>query len=129
MAMTKELVTIEFRYRDIPKGDYDSEHRSKTITIGVFDTLEEAIAEGNKAMEVFEKHFKLNTAWNRKERFSKNGGCFGYPNKLITPLAYLQTPFDFYAKITTLTYGDVEQTISEVLEAVKRHKKYCNNSE
>jgi len=58
--MTKELVTIEFRYRDIPKGEYDSEHKSKTITIGVFDTLEEAIVEGNKAMEVFEDYFKLN---------------------------------------------------------------------
>ena len=46
--MTKELLTIEFRYRDKPKSDSDSEHRSKTITIGVFDTLEEAIVEGNK---------------------------------------------------------------------------------
>ena len=126
--MTKELLTIEFRYRDIPKGDYDSEHKSKTITIGVFDTLEEAIAEGNKAMEVFEDYFKLNTAWNTKDRFSKNGGCFGYPKRLITPLAYLQTPFDFYAKITTLTYGDVDQTILEVLEANKRYKEYKLNT-
>jgi hypothetical protein len=75
-------------------------------------------------MEVFEKHFKLNTSWNKKERFSKNGGCFGYPNRLITPLGYLQTPFDFYAKITKLTYGDVEQTIAEVLEAGKRYKNH-----
>jgi len=121
--MTKELLTIEFRYNDIPKGEYDSGHRSKEITIGIFDTLEEAIVEGNKAMEVFEKHFKLNTSWNKKERFSKNGGCFGYPNRLITPLGYLQTPFDFYAKITKLTYGDVEQTIAEVLEGVKKYKR------
>ena len=122
--MTKELVTIEFRYRDIPKGEYDSEHKSKTITIGVFDTLEEAIAEGNKAMEVFEKHFKLNPHYNKKERFSTNGGCFGYPKRLITALGYLQSPFEFYAKIEKLTYGDVDQTIIEVLEAGKRYVEY-----
>lgn len=127
--MTKELLTIEFRYRDKPKSDSDSEHKSKTITIGVFDTLEEAIIEGNKAMEVFEKHFKLNPHWNKKERFSKNGGCFGYPHRLITALAYLQAPFDFYAKITQLKYGDVEQTISEVLESVDRYKEYEKQNE
>lgn len=125
--MTKELLTIEFRYRDIPKGEHDSGHPSKTITLGVFDTLEEAIVEGNKALEIFEKHFKLNTAWNKKDRFSKNGGCFGTACRLVTPLAYLQTPFDFYAKIEKLTYGDVEQTITEVLEATERYKKYKNS--
>ncbi len=126
--MKKELLTIEFRYNDVPKGEYDSEYKSKTITIGVFDTLEEAIAEGNRAMEVFEKRFKLHVfPGNRnagKERFSKNGGCFGSTNKLITALAYLQTPFEFYAKIQTLNYADVDQTITEVLESNKRYKEY-----
>ena len=122
--MTKELVTIEFRYHDAPKGECDSEYKSKKITIGIYDTLDEAIVEGNKALEVFEKHFKLNPAWNKKDRFSKNGGCFGYPQRLITPLAYLQTPFDFYAKITQLKYDDVEQTIVEALDAVKRYKEH-----
>ena len=127
--MTKELLTIEFRYHDKPKSEAFSGHESKTITIGIYDTLEEAIVEGNKAMEVFEKHFKLNTAWNKKERFSTNGGCFGYPNRLITPLAYLQTPFDFYAKIEQLKYDDFEETISEVLEANKRYKEYQLNNQ
>jgi len=125
--MTKELVTIEFRYNDAPKGDHDSDYKNKKITIGVFDTFDEAATAGNKALEVFEKHFKLNPAWNRKERFSKNGGCFGEPQRLISALAYLQTPFDFYAKITKLTYADVDETINEVLEAVKRYKKYENS--
>ena len=124
--MTKELVTIEFRYYDKPKYDGDSGSATKVITIGVFDTFEEAIVEGNKALEIFEKHFKLNTAWNKKDRFSKNGGCFGSANRLISPLAYLQCPFDFYAKITKLTHADTEQTILDVLEAQKNyieHKK------
>ena len=122
--MTKELLTIEFRYHDKPKNEAFSGHETKRITIGIYDTLDEAIVEGNKALEVFEKHFKLNTAWNKKDRFSKNGGPFGYPNRLITPLAYLQTPFDFYTKITQLTYADVDETISEVLKALERYKEY-----
>jgi hypothetical protein len=122
--MTKELVTIEFRYHDKPQYDRDSGSATKKITIGIFDTFEEAIIEGNKALEVFEKHFKLNTAWNKKDRFGKNNGCFGSATRLITPLAYLQCPFDFYAKITKLTYGEVEQTILDVLDATKRYREY-----
>lgn len=124
--MTKELLTIEFRYHDAPKSEHDCESKSKEITIGVFDTLDDAIVEGNKVLEVFEKHFKLNTAWNKKDRFSKNGGCFGYPKRLISQLAYLQTPFDFYAKITQLKYDDVEETIFEMIEADRRYHEYKN---
>lgn len=128
--MKKELLTIEFRYHDVPTGEYDGGSRTKTITIGVFDTIEEAIIAGNKALEVFEEHFKLNTAWNKKRRFSKSGGCFGSTERLITPLAYLQCPFDFYAKITPLKYADVQLTILEVLTATERYKtfKSCTNA-
>lgn len=126
--MTKELVTIEFRYHDKPKYDRDSGSETKTITVGVFDTLEEAIIEGNKVLEVFEKHFKLHSFPNgrvaSKDRFGKNNGCFGSATRLISPLAYLKTPFDFYAKITKLTYSDVEQTILEVLDATKRYREH-----
>jgi hypothetical protein len=79
-------------------------------------------------MEIFEKHFKLHVFPNKgeakKERFSKNGGCFGSKNTLITDLAYLQTPFSFFAKITTLNYNNVETTILEVLEVNKRYKEH-----
>lgn len=127
--MTKELVTIEFRYLDKPRSDHFSGNETKTITVGVFDTLEEAIVEGNKALEIFEKHFKLNTAWNRKERFSKNGGCFGSEKRLISNSAYLQTPFSFFAKITKLKYDDVEESILGVLEAGKRHREHKQKQE
>lgn len=128
--MEKYLVTIEFRYTDAPKYEDDlQQYISKTITLGVFDTRDEANLSGNKALEIFEKYFKLNPHWNRKERFSNNGGCFGSPNSLVTPLAYLQTPFDFYAKVTKLKYDDVEQTIINAIEATKRYKKFCNNKD
>lgn len=114
--MEKYLVTIEFRYNDSPNGE--------VITIGVFDTRDEANLNGNKALEVFETKFKLNPNYNKKRRFSNNGGCFGYPESLISDSAYLQTPFAFYAKVTKLKYDDVEQTINNVLEKIKKYNEF-----
>jgi len=122
--MKKYLLTIEFRYSDAPKFENDLTSQNKTVTIGVFDEFDTAAIKGNEVLEVFEKHFKLNSHYNRKERFSKNGGCFGSPKTLITDLAYLQTPFSFYAKIETLNYLNIEQTILDVIESAKRYKEY-----
>lgn len=127
--MEKYLVTIEFRYSDAPKNEYNITHHSKTITIGVFDEFDTACVEGNKALEIFESNFKLNSNWNKKERFSKNGGAFGNKHTLISNLAYLQTPFEFYAKIETLKYLPVEESIEDVLQAVDRYKKYKTSLE
>jgi hypothetical protein len=126
--MTKELLTIEFRYHDVPKGDWDSSYKSKIITIGVFDTLDEAIIEGNKVLEVLENKFDIHTFPDgrkaNKDRLGKNNGCFGSANRLVTNLAYLKTPFSFFVKIEKLTYADVEQTILSVLESEKRYKEH-----
>lgn len=130
ITMEKYLVTIEFRYNDDPNyGDNLSQYVNKVITLGTFDTRDEANLIGNKALEIFEDKFKLNSYYNKKERFSNHGGCFGYPNDLITELAYLQTPFSFFAKITKLKYDDVEQTIVNAIEACKRYEEYKNSNQ
>jgi len=122
--MEKYLVTIEFRYNGLSKDGKSTDNKNKIVTIGVFDTSDEAITKGNEALQVLEKQFKLNPHYNTKDRFSKNGGCFGSPKYLITNLAYLQTPFSFYAKITKLNYFDLEQTIFEVVESGKKYREY-----
>jgi hypothetical protein len=118
--MKKYLVTIEFRYTS--KREYSSGgnmYINKTITVGVYEYLETACIEGNKILEVLESRFKLHKFPQGheavKERFSKNGGCFGSAKNLITNSAYLKTPFSFYAKIDTLHYEDLGQTIDNVL--------------
>ena len=125
--MIRELVTIEFNYMDVPKNEDFGGNKTKIITIGMFDTFEEAATEANKALEALETHFKLNPHYNLKERFSKTGGCFGYPVRLITQLGYLETPFHFSVKITKHECGnisDIEETIIEVLKAKKRYLDY-----
>lgn len=126
--MEKYLVTIEFRYSDAPKYDDDLTCKNKTVTIGVYDDYDEACVYGNKLMENLESKFKLHKFPNgleaKQERFSKNGGCFGTKHNLITNLAYLKTPFEFYAKITTLKYDAIDDVINDVVGACKRYREY-----
>lgn len=126
--MERYLVTIEFRYSDAPDSKRDYTSRDKTITIGTYDEFEVACAYGNRVLETLESRFKLHRFPDgrdaKKDRFSINGGCFGGKNNLVTNLAYLNTPFAFYAKITTQNYVDVNETIDEVLASVKRYRKY-----
>jgi len=60
----------------------------------------------------------------KRERFSRNGGCFGSKKNLITNLAYLKTPFQFFAKITTLKYDVIDNVIEEVTDSVKMYKEF-----
>lgn len=126
--MEKYLVTIEFRYNAAPRHEDDYTSREDKVTIGVYDDFEEACTHGNLLMENLESKFKLHVFPNgqgaAKERFSKNGGCFGSKYTLITNLAYLKTPFEFYAKITTLKYGDINDVINDVVKSTKTYKAY-----
>jgi hypothetical protein len=125
--MKKYVVTIEFRYSSVPDG-IGSTHRSKTITLGVFDVFDDACASGNQALEHLESRFELHQFpqghYAPRERFSKNGGCFGYPKTLITNLAYLKTPFVFYAKIDTLNYESLADAVDGVIESVKNYREF-----
>jgi hypothetical protein len=126
--MEKFLVKIEFRYSDAPKDENYGTSKTKTITIGVYDSFGEACLNGNILLEKLESKFELHSFPSgvkaKKDRFSKNGGCFGTKNTLITNLAYLKTPFDFFAKIETLKYDSIDDSIDDVLQSVKRYRDY-----
>ena len=120
--MNKYLVTIEFRYNDV-NIDGDSVSRRDKITIGVYYEAASAYEAGNEALELLESKFALNPNYNRKERFSYNGGCFGEPKHLISNLGYLQTPFSFYANIEILNYLPVGEKIEQVLSSIAAYNK------
>lgn len=128
MNMEKHLVTIEFRYSDAPKHEGDFTCKGKTVTIGVYDTFDEACQHGNALMENLESKFQLHEYPDGRKgsraRFSKNGGCFGSKRDLISNLAYLRTPFEFYAKITTLKHDVIDDAINDVVAACKRWREY-----
>ncbi len=131
--MKKYLVTVEFRYSCVPKSDFYSNSTSKTTTIGVYDTFKEACLFGNRFLMNMESRFAIHTFPDgrkaSKERFSKNWSYFGGKNTLVTSLSYLKTPFDFYAKIDTLKYDDIDESINEVVNSVEEYKIYRANNE
>lgn len=126
--MEKYLVRIKFRYSDAPETEDGYTSKDKIVTIGVYDTFEDACQNGNNLLEVLESKFELHQfpdgSKASKERFSKNGGAFGGKNNLVSNLAYLKTPFDFYAKIETLKYNPIDEVIDEVVISSKRYKDY-----
>lgn len=126
--MEKYLVKIEFRYSDAPETEDGSTYKNKMVTIGVYDTFEDACRNGNNLLETLESKFELHQFPDgtkaSKERFSKNGGCFGSKKTLVTNLAYLKTPFDFYAKIETLKYNPIDEAIEDVVSSSKRYRDY-----
>jgi len=131
--MEKYHVNIEFRYEDKKFDRDDTDYVSKEITIGVFDTIEEANEKGNKMLELLESRFELHVFPGGrkapKERFSKNGGCFGTAKSLITDMAYLKTPFKFFARVQKLKYDNLDESITEAVDAMKRYRDYKNREE
>ena len=128
MNMERYLVRIEFRYSDAPKTDDGYSSKNKMITIGVYDTFAEACENGNNLLKILESKFELHQypdgSKAKKERFSKNGGILGGKKTLVASLAYLKTPFEFYAKIKTLEYSPIDEVIENVVSASKRYVNY-----
>lgn len=117
--MKKELLTIEFRYRDKPKGNYDGGTRSKTITIGIYDDLEEAISEGNKALDILTHSFEV----RGDDTFQLNH-LFGRPKRLVTNTCYPTKGIQFFAKIESLKFDDLQESIKETFMAYERYKEF-----
>lgn len=121
MSKFMYVVDLELRYADEPRDgrEYPADI-SKTITVGIYNTYEEAMQAGNAMLETeLETRFPLNKNWNRKERF---GGF--YTKNLISDLAYLITPFHFYAHIKKLEISSISDAIDEALNAESRYEEW-----
>lgn len=126
-TITKYLVQIEFRYQRIPPSEIYSQHTDTMLTLGVYNDEQEAYNAGNEALEKLEAKYPIHVFPSGqeapKERFSKNGGAFGSSKRLITNLAYLKTPFSFYAKVTPLFFDGLEEVVDMVHGSLKKYRK------
>lgn len=119
---TLYLVNIEFRYRDYSKEEDRLTQHSKTVTIGIYNSYEDAKKAGNAMLEKeLESRFPLNKNRNNKNRFGET-----YTKYLISDLAYLTTPFSFFASIKELKLDSVGETIETILESEKRYREGRN---
>lgn len=117
--MQKELVSIEFRYYDSPKCDGLSGYTETSITIGVFDNIDEAIIAGNKAIDELSVNFEV-----RADDKFMNNYLFGNPKRLVTNFCYATNGIQYFAKITPLIFKSVKEMVGETFLAYSRYKKY-----
>jgi hypothetical protein len=117
--MKKYILTVEFRYHDKPKGEWDHEYPSKKITIGIYDSMDKAVLEGNTIMRALSKHFQV-----RDGDWFKMVHLFGHPKTLCTNTCYPTKGIEYFAKIDTLVFDDLEATIAEAFTAYERYREY-----
>lgn len=117
--MQKELLTIEFRYNDRPSVICPATSCKKIITIGIFDSLEEAVRAGNETLKTLSKHFQVRD----DDRF-KVHGLFGNPDRIVTNTCYPTNGIVYFARITPLKFTCLSETIAETFRAHERYKQY-----
>ena len=115
----KRWVTIELRYEDRPVNEDVGGYTTRTITIGIYDTLDEAIEQGNKAIELLSKYFEV-----RSDDYFVKNALFGMPRTLVSNCCYRTQQIAYFAKITPLHFDDLEAAIKEAFAARERYKKY-----
>lgn len=107
--MTKYLVDVELKASGIgyPWG--------KTVVIGIYDTFEEAVKEGNKVLESLPKGFETN------DRFEVKGRLH-VPTRLVVKLD-CPKGVQMFSHIQTLNFLDLKDAIKEVLDKKKEVNK------
>lgn len=115
----KRLVTIELRYEDRPVNEDVGGYTTRTITIGIYDTLDEAIEQGNKAIELLSKYFEV-----RSDDYFVKNALFGMPRTLVSNCCYRTQQIAYFAKITPLHFDDLEAAVKEAFASRERYKKY-----
>ena len=122
--MTKELVTIEFRYYDSPKCDGLSGYTERNIIIGIFDNIDEAIIAGNKAIDELAINFEVRP----DDKFVKNY-LYGRPKRVVTNCCYPTNDIQYFVEISPLIFKDVREMVNEAFLASYRYKSYKETQE
>lgn len=120
----KRLITIELRYEDRPVNEDIGGYTTRTITVGIYDTLDEAIEQGNKAIELLSKYFEV-----RSDDYFVKNALFGMPRTLVSNCCYRTQNITYFAKITPLHFDDLEGAIKEAFAARERYAQYLKDRE
>ena len=120
--MKKYIVTIEFRYGVIPKSEYHTDSNSRTITLGIYDNLRDAIDDGNTALNKLKKYFCF------REKFSETG-FLGIPKTLVVDLSRKKTGVSVFCQITTLDLDNLETAMEEVVKIDQEYRQWKSSKE
>jgi hypothetical protein len=110
----KYRLEFEFRYNGIKYGEIYN-NKSKTIIIGIFDALDDAIDAGNKMLSILKDFFEIrNTDFFTNRRFS--------PRLLVSNCGYNDKITYFGQIITMEIVDDITDTVKECLSEYKKAK-------
>lgn len=117
----KYIVQIELLYHDVPTPPF-SEKRRQVVTIGIYDSLEESIENGNEAIKYLSNFFEV----HRDDQFTLKNRL-GYPKLLVSNCWYPTKNIVYYARITPLQFSELKEAIYEVFQAYERYMLYLEN--
>lgn len=121
---TQEILTVEFRYMDAPQDGLDlADHRTEVVTIGIYDTLEEAIKEGNKTLGLLSKYFEV-----RHDDKFKKVHLFGSPKRLVTNTCYSTKGIQYFAQIKQHKFSDLVNVVGECFDSADRWIKWTKDN-
>jgi len=119
--MTKYLLTTEFRYNSIPKGEFDGGCNSRTITNGVFDNIDDALNKGNEVLNclIASGRFRIYDCFKKK-------GFLGRPTDLVCDFNE-KHKVSVYVKINNLHFDDVNDVMKDVFTSQDAYNKWLDD--
>lgn len=108
-------VSVEVRYY-VNGYDGDKVYRTVKNLIGVYDDQDQALNAGNEALRELEKLFPMHVFPNGQEAPKQR---LSRIISIVSNLAYLKTPFDFYMEIETIFKNPIEEFVGSVLADLK----------
>ena len=116
MKSEKFLVSIEFRFGRIPETKYECDETSRRITVGIYDTMDKALEQGNKALDLIKE--KLGVEPNFCDKLREN--YYSYP--LVVFYRHMGSPFDLYVSVKTLKFDDIGSVVDDVIKACEEFR-------
>lgn len=110
MKRKKEAVYIDFRYTAKPKLG-NCTHSEKRFIVGLYDTLEEAVAAGNEAVAMLAERFEVRAS----DKFEVKG-LFGLPQRLVSNACYTTKGIQYFANIEAVYVDDLKGVLKIIFE-------------
>jgi len=117
--ITKELLDVEFSYHVVPASDLHSDRESKTVTIGIYDNIEDAVNDGNKILKRLGRKFRFNDSF-------KTNGLFGRPTRLVCDFG-TNKGVEVFVHIRQLVIDDIDKVMDTAFANQTAYMKWKND--
>ena len=117
--MTKQLLTVEFRYYSVQKPDLSGSYNKSKVTIGIYDTIEEAVKFGNDTLQSLSGCFDFGG-----DKFKVNG-LYGRPNRLVCDYSS-KHKVQVFCNIEELNFDDLTKVMKDALNSQAEYMRWAH---